>query len=72
MHTGSIQINILVINQTLLLLFVYIFRIRKIAKARTESQYQESVEALKCNPIWKNKLKLQQWFERVWLANYKV
>lgn len=49
-----------------------ICRLREIAKAKTESQFQKRVDALKCRTIWKNKLKLQQWFDRVWLAHHKV
>lgn len=48
-----------------------ICRLREIAKAKTESQFQKRVDALKCRTIWKNKLKLQQWFDRVWLAHHK-
>jgi hypothetical protein len=55
--------------------YLYVFalyRFRSIAKSATEHQLQENMNALRENVIWKNKLKLQRWFERVWLANSNV
>lgn len=68
-------LNILLIVNLTIMVYTYLYmicRLREVAKATTESQFQKSVDALKCSTLWKNKLKLQQWFDRVWLAHYKV
>lgn len=44
---------------------------REIAKSTTENQFEQNLDNLRSSKIWKNKLKLQQWFERIWLANYE-
>lgn len=53
-------------------LLVRTCRFREIAKSTTENQFEQNLDNLRSSKIWKNKLKLQQWFERIWLANYEV
>ena len=87
-HTYEQTLNVhtayawLIINQVIVIfdcftwMYMHIYtcsyRFRNIARSATEGDYQRNVERLKDSQVWKDKLKLQSWFERIWLANYKV
>lgn len=47
-------------------------RLRRITHASTENKYNAAVSALKASELWKNNIKLQNWFEKTWLRMSKV
>ena len=46
-------------------------KMRCIAQAESEQEYEERVNALKQSFAWKNK-NFQKWFQNFWLAERKV
>ena len=46
-------------------------KMRGIAQAGSEQEYEERVNALKQSVAWKNK-NFQKWFQNIWLAERKV
>jgi transposase-like protein len=47
-------------------------KLRNIAQAETEDEYQERVNVLKKSAVSKENKKLQKWFDNYWLAEKKV
>ncbi|XP_014679414.1 PREDICTED: uncharacterized protein LOC106819281 [Priapulus caudatus] len=45
-------------------------RLRRIARAQSESEYKNAVDDLKASPVWENS-KLCKWIENTWLPEYK-
>ena len=46
--------------------------LRKIAKARTEDEYENALNDLKTSKVWKTHEKLRNWITGTWLKESKV
>ena len=46
--------------------------LRKIAKARTEDEYENALNDLKTSKVWKTHEKLRNWITGTWLNESKV
>lgn len=51
---------------------VILGKLRSVAKARTEADYNERVESLMSSEEWKANPKLRNWIGNTWLPQYKV
>lgn len=51
---------------------VVLGKLRSIARARTETEFNENVASLKSSVLWKANPKLRNWIGNTWLPQSKV
>lgn len=51
---------------------IVLARLRAIARARSEEEYESATEKLKSSAQWITSSALRNWIEKTWLPKYKV
>ena len=46
--------------------------LRKVAMARDEEKFQDSVKSLRESAVWKENVKFQHYFNKIWFPHHKV